>query len=178
MIDMVWAMRHRTVNSRTTPLRPTGLAPLIALMIASAGLSGCEYFQVNRQTRGNMVDPIDYSQLVPGTSTRADVTSLIGTPTTKATFDDNTWIYIGEQTQPRIGGFPQIDRQHKYTAKNAVYVSMDGHTTPSPGSEASILQQVIGNVGRYNPAGLLGGAAGQNPNGSAGGEGGAGNTLP
>ncbi len=175
-------------------MRPTGLAPLIALMIASAGLSGCEYFQVNRQTRGNMVDPIDYSQLVPGTSTRADVTSLIGTPTTKATFDDNTWIYIGEQTQPRIGGFPQIDRQqvlvlnfdgngtltglHKYTAKNAVYVSMDGHTTPSPGSEASILQQVIGNVGRYNPAGLLGGAAGQNPNGSAGGEGGAGNTLP
>ncbi len=173
-------------------MRPTRLS-LHALLIASVGLGGCQYFQANKQIRGNLVDPIDYGQLVPGTSTRADVTSLIGSPTTRATFDDNTWIYVGEQTEPAIASFPSIDRQqalvlnfdnngtlvgmHRATGKDAVRVAMDGHTTPSPGSEASFLQQVIGNVGRYNPAGLLG-PAGTNPNGSAGGGGGAGNTLP
>lgn len=151
------------------------------------------YLRPGRQTRGNMIDDVDYAQLVPGSTSRADVTSLIGTPTTKATFDDNTWIYIGEITQPVIAGFPAIDRQQvvvlnfdqggtlqsvrKLTGKQAVRVAMETRTTPSPGSEASILQQIIGNVGRYNPAGLLG-AAGNNPNGSAAGGGGVGNTLP
>ena len=173
-------------------MRPTRLVPL-AVLIASAGLAGCQYVQPTQQTRGNMVDQVDYSQLIPGTSTRADVMSLIGSPTTRATFDDNTWIYVGLRTRPTIGGFPAIERQQvlvlnfdangtlrsidRTTKKQAVQVAMDGRVTPSPGSEASILQQVIGNVGRYNPAGLLG-ANGQNPNGSAGGGGGAGNTLP
>ncbi len=174
-------------------MRPTRLVPLLVILIASGGLVGCQYFQANRQTRGNMVDPIDYGQLVPGTSTRADVTSLIGSPTTRAMFDDNTWIYVGMQTQPTIGGFPHINKQqvmvltfnnngtlqsiHRATKKDSVLVAMDGRVTPSPGSEATFLQQVIGNVGRYNPAGLLG-PAGTNPNGSAGGGGGAGNSLP
>ena len=174
-------------------MRITRLVPLLALGLACAGLPACQYFQINRQTRGNLVDPIDYGQLIPGTSTRADVTSLIGSPTTHATFDDNTWIYIGMRTQPTIGGYPRIDRQQvlvlnfdndgvlrglrRETGKNAVRVAMDGNVTPSPGSQATFLQQVIGNVGRYNPAGLLG-PSGTNPNGSAGGGGGAGNALP
>lgn len=166
-----------------------------ALALASLALASCEYLRPGRQTRGNMIDNIDYAQLQPGQSTRADVTSIIGTPTTHATFDDNTWIYIGEITQPTIAGYPSIGRQEvvvlnfdqggtlravrRLTGKDAVRVAMVSRTTPSPGSEASFLQQVIGNVGRYNPAGLLGSS--NQPggiNGSAGGQGGAGNTLP
>ena len=52
--------------------------------------------------RGNRVDADQLKELVPGTSTRADVTALIGSPTARATFDDNTWIYISEVTRPRI----------------------------------------------------------------------------
>ena len=169
------------------------LAFALAAAVAPVALGGCQYFTVARQTRGNLVDPIDYSQLVPGTSTRADAQSLLGSPTTRATFDDNTWIYVGELTQPTVGGYPHIDKQlvlvlnfdgngvlrsmTRETKKDAIRVAMDSRVTPSPGSQATFLQQVIGNVGRYNPAGLLG-ATGTNPNGSAGGEGGAGNTLP
>ncbi len=172
-------------------MRSTRLVPFAFLIVALLG--GCQYFRVNQQTRGNLVDKIDYSQLVPGTSTRADVTSLIGSPTTRATFDDNTWIYVGMRTEPTIGGFPAIDKEqvlilnfdpngtlqtiHRTTKKDMIRLAMDQRVTPSPGSEASILQQVIGNVGRYNPAGLLGGT-GSNPNGSAGGQGGQGNSLP
>ena len=157
------------------------------------------YVRPLHQSRGNLIDSIDYAQLQPGSSTRADVTSLVGTPTTRATFDDNTWIYVGEVTRPTIAGFPAVMRQevvvmnfdaggtlrtlHKYSGKDAVRVAMVTRTTPSPGSEASFLQQVIGNVGRYNPASLLGGGlggAGTDMNGQAGGggQGGTGNSLP
>lgn len=180
----------------STQRRDRALRPPLAAILAGAlalALTGCTYLLPNRQTRGILVDNIDYAQLVPGTTTRADAASLLGSPTAKATFDDNTWFYIGEITEPVVLSFPRIDRQqvvvlnfdqggtlqaiHRYTGKDAVRVAMVQRTTPSPGSEASILQQVIGNVGRYNPAGLLG-KSGSNPNGSAGGSGGAGNSLP
>ena len=52
---------------------------------------------------------------MPGTSSRADVTSLLGSPTAKATFDDNTWIYISEVTQPRVGRIQGINSQKVVT---------------------------------------------------------------
>ena len=39
---------------------------------------------------------------MPGTSTRADVTALIGSPTARATFDENSWLYVGEVTRPGV----------------------------------------------------------------------------
>ena len=187
-------MRHRTIvpEEDTVRLRASAL-PIIASAVA---LAGCQYVQASRYTRGNMAEEYEYSQLIPGTSTKADATSLLGSPTSHDTFDDNTWLYIGELTQPVIASYPAIDRQQvivlrfdgngtlralrKLTGKNAVRVAMAGGSTPSPGSEATVLQQVIGNVGRYNPAGLLGGSNSGTGglNGTAGGEGGTGNTLP
>src|SRR5215475_8513786 len=65
-------------------------------------LGGCSFFEAPPQLRGNHVDADQLKELVPGTSTRADVTALIGSPTARATFDDNTWIYISEVTRPQI----------------------------------------------------------------------------
>ncbi len=36
-------------------------------------------------------------------------------------------------------------------------IDMASGATPSPGSEASFLQQLFGNVGKFTPAGLPGG---------------------
>jgi outer membrane protein assembly factor BamE (lipoprotein component of BamABCDE complex) len=41
----------------------------------------------------------------------------------------------------------------KVTQEDAVPVSVATRTTPSPGTEASFMQQLIGNIGRYNPTG-------------------------
>ena len=65
-------------------------------------LGGCSFFEAKEQLRGNHVDADQLKELVPGTSTRADVTALIGSPTARATFDDNTWLYVSEVTRPRI----------------------------------------------------------------------------
>jgi outer membrane protein assembly factor BamE (lipoprotein component of BamABCDE complex) len=52
---------------------------------------------------------------------------------------------------------------------DAKQIAMAPGATPSPGSEASFMQQLLGNVGRFTPAGLPG-------SGSVGPT--SGNTLP
>ena len=52
------------------------LLPL--LLIGCLLLGGCSFFEATSQIRGNKVDADQLKGLVPGTSTRADVTALIG----------------------------------------------------------------------------------------------------
>ncbi len=174
-----------------------GLSPLALSGALSGTLAGCGVFSPLPTDRGQMVEREDYDKLVPGTTTRADVTSLIGSPTAKATFDDNTWFYIGEITAPVPLAHPTVQQQQvlvlnfdqggvlrslrRLDKGNAHDVAMVGRTTPSPGSDSTFLQQLIGNVGRYNPLSSLGGdtlgGGGLGSNNGAG-HGGAGNTLP
>ncbi len=131
--------------------------------------------------RGNRVDADQLKELVPGTSTRTDVTALIGSPTARATFDDNTWIYISEVTRPRIARVQGVLSQDivvlsfneqgvlqdvkQLNQEDALPVTVVARTTPSPGTEASFLQQLFGNIGRFNaaPAGPAPGPAGGAP---------------
>jgi len=165
----------------------------VLLLLLPLALSGCGLITIFDSTsvrRGSLVSPDALAELVPGTSTRADATSLLGSPTAHATFDDNTWIYIGEVTYTRIGRTPGVSKQEvvdlhfdekgtlrairKYSIKDGKQIAMAPGATPSPGSEASFMQQLLGNVGRFTPAGL----PGSNGN-SAGGSGGrSGNSLP
>lgn len=137
------------------------------------------------QVRGNKVDPESMKELTPGTSTKADVSAIIGSPTARDTFDDNTWLYISELTQQRIGRTLGELQQHvvvlsfddkavlksinQLDKEDALPVTVIARTTASPGTEASFMQQLLGNIGRFNPGGVgssLGGASG---GGSAGG---------
>ncbi len=149
------------------------------LVLPLLGLTGCgvlHIFDPTVRQRGSRVDPDALKELIPGTSSRADVQALIGSPTAKATFDDNTWIYISQLTTTRIGRTPGVRQQNvvimtfdpngtlrgitQRDKADAEPVAMAAGATPSPGSEASFLQQLFGNVGRFTPAGLPGGGAG------------------
>jgi outer membrane protein assembly factor BamE (lipoprotein component of BamABCDE complex) len=143
-------------------------------LIACLLLSSCGWLMPPPQLRGNRVDPEQMKELVPGTSTKADVTAIIGSPTASATFDDNTWLYISELTQQRIGRtLGELEQNviiltfdssgvlrdiSKRDQEDALPVTVVARTTPSPGTEASFFQQLLGNIGRFNPAG--GGAPG------------------
>lgn len=138
----------------------------IALLVA---LSACSVIAPQRTVRGNRIDEDQLKELTIGTSTRADAASLLGTPTAKAAFDDNTWLYIHEVTEPRIARTPGVLEQ------DVVVLGFDGggvlrrvkrlgrddgqpvqvvsRRTPSPGGEASFMQQLLGNIGRFSPTG-------------------------
>lgn len=139
-------------------------------MLALCGsMAACSWLLPPPQTRGNKVDPDQMKQLVIGTSTKADATALIGSPTQKATFDENTWLYITETTRTRLGQTLGVLDQTvvvlnfddrgvltgmKTVGNDAsVPVEVAGRTTPSPGTEASFMQQLLGNIGRFNALG-------------------------
>lgn len=161
-------MRVFHTSSLSRPARRVLAFVGCVTLLAAGGLSlgGCSVFQQPVQVRGNKIDPDQLKELVPGTSARKDVTALLGSPTTKATFDDNTWIYVGQRTRPIIAGtnlvitqevvqltFDQsgILRDIKSLDKaDALPVSVVARATPAPGNDSSILQQLLGNVGRYN----------------------------
>lgn len=145
------------------------LLPLMFLLAVSA----CSAIDAPHQLRGNHVDADQVKELVPGTSTRADATSLLGSPSAHGSFDDNTWIYISETTRTRVGRLPGIMAQDvtvltfdqagvlrdvkRLNQDDSRDVSVVSRATPSPGSEASFLQQLLGNVGKFSAGGTPGG---------------------
>ena len=151
------------------------VAALCRLTLAAAllgPLAGCgveDFWSYPPQVRGNKIDPDDLAQLVVGTSTQKDVTALLGSPTAKGSFDENSWIYISQVTSPVIGATQGVWSQHVYeitfddkgvlrsikkrTQDDSLPVAVVERTTPSPGTEASFMQQLRGNVGRFNPVG-------------------------
>ncbi len=162
--------------------RLTCRAVFSALLLAGpllTGLTGCDlpaFVSFPVQVRGSRVNADQLKELVPGTTTRADVTSLIGSPTAKATFDDNTWIYISQLTKPVIAGTQAVEDQRvtvltfdqagvlqnieTKTQDDAKPVAVVSRTTPSPGSEASFMQQLLGNVGKFSPVAPTGSGGG------------------
>lgn len=156
------------------------LLPVLFLL----GLSACSAIDAPHQLRGNHVDADLIKELVPGTSTRADATSLLGSPSAHGSFDDNTWIYISETTRTRVGRVPGITAQDvtmltfdqagvlrdvkHLNQDDGRDVSVVSRATPSPGSEASFMQQLLGNVGKFSTGGAPGSAR-TTPGGSGGG---------
>jgi outer membrane protein assembly factor BamE (lipoprotein component of BamABCDE complex) len=150
------------------------------LLLGCMLVGGCSVFEAQSQLRGNHVDADQLKELVPGTSTRTDVTALIGSPTARATFDDNTWIYISEVTRPRIARVQGVLSQDvlvlsfneqgvlqdmkRLNQEDALPVTVVARTTPSPGTEASFLQQLFGNIGRFN---AINPSTGSGPTGGA-----------
>jgi outer membrane protein assembly factor BamE (lipoprotein component of BamABCDE complex) len=139
------------------------------MLIACLLLSSCGWLMPPPVLRGNKVDAESLKELVPGTSTKADVSAVIGSPTARDSFDDNTWLYISEVTQERIGRtMGELDQNvvvvnfnsdgvltniHKLDKNDGLPATIIARTTPSPGTEASFMQQLLGNIGRFNPTG-------------------------
>lgn len=145
-----------------------------SLLAALGVLAGCAVFRPTPIPRGSLIEADDYNQLIPGTSTRADAVDLLGSSTTRGAFDDNTWIYISMTTYLRPIDFPGVKKQQvvvlkfnqagtldslrTLSRKDARPVAMISQVTPTPGTSINILQQILGNVGRYNPMQNLMGA--------------------
>jgi len=146
-------------------------------LLAVALLTSCGFFEAPAQLRGNKIEADRLQQLAVGTAGRADATALLGSPTVRSPFDDNVWIYVSETTQPRVGRTPAVLSQEtvvltfddqgtlrsveRKSLDDSVPVDVVSRTTPSPGTEASFLQQLLGNIGRFNSFGAASAPAGQ-----------------
>lgn len=120
-------------------------------------------------TRGHTTAMEDFKQLVVGQSGKDDVTAVLGSPTTRSSYGDETWYYI-TQKRETVGIFsPKVTEQHvtaiRFDAAGLVadigaFKKEDGKpveivrkTTPTEGHELTIMEQMLGNFGRFNAPG-------------------------
>lgn len=145
--------------------KPT-LAPLL---LAATVLAGCGIVDATKDTRGHRVDRELLAELVPGVQTRSDVTALLGSPTTTASFGEDTWYYIGGVTQNRVGRKDALIEQEVIAVHfdrsgvlqrveviektDATPIEPVARVTPTPGNEVSFLGMLLGNIGRFGGAG-------------------------
>ncbi len=117
-------------------------------------------------TRGNYVETPDLEQVQPGRHTRSDVIRLIGSPTTVAPFDDNVWYYLGQQKEKRGVLDPEIKDERVIVVAfdetglvesvrerdgDRIDIPVSDRATPTHGNDLTIMQQFLGNLGRFNP---------------------------
>jgi outer membrane protein assembly factor BamE (lipoprotein component of BamABCDE complex) len=137
--------------------------PIASAALLALALSACTG---RVDTRGNLADPEVVSQITPGESTRGTVEDLLGSPTTVATFNDSTWYYIGRRTERFAFFRPEVleqqvvaihfdqagtvDNVKLYGPEDAKEVELVERTTPTAGKELTVLQQLFGNLGRFN----------------------------
>lgn len=142
------------------PRRPAWPA---AALVAVLSIGACSPIL---DTRGYVPDAAALDQITPGGQTRADVAALLGTPSSVAPFSDDTWIYIQRKTETIAFFTPKVVEQNvvvvefdgtglvrdvrRYTLADGQVIDPVTRTTPAPGKELTLLEQLIGNIGRFN----------------------------
>jgi outer membrane protein assembly factor BamE (lipoprotein component of BamABCDE complex) len=153
---------------RTAPLALAG-----ALALSTLALGGCENTVYQR---GFAATPGSVEKLEVGAQSREDVVRLIGSPSAVATFNPNIWYYISQTqeywayTKPKISSqnviqvtfseSGRIEAIKNFDLKDAQDIQMVQRITPTSGKELTILEQVLGNVGRFTGPKQSGGTPG------------------
>lgn len=167
---MVNAAGHRRgprVDAASRRHGARGAAALLAMLLSAASLPGCSLFESPQVQRGHRVSADLIQDIKTGVHTRADVQALIGSPTSVSTFGVENWYYISAKTRQRPIRTLQIYDQETVavsfdsagvvqevrvlTAEDMRPIEMVSRTTPSPGTERSLLQELFGNIGRFGP---------------------------
>ncbi len=124
--------------------------------------------------RGNLPDQKRVATIEPGVTTKQEVSQILGTPSSVSTFSDRTWYYISRRTEQTAFFQPEVldqqvvvvgfdeggvvrDVQHLNLADSRP-VDPSTRETPSAGKELGFVEQLLGNLGKFNSAGAaLGG---------------------
>ena len=138
----------------------------IAIALAATGLGGCI---ATVDQRGNLPEPDKFAQIRPGTTTREQVVKILGTPSSTGVFNDKNWYYISRRTKQVAFFDPDVLDQQVYIVnfdatgvvrgvdhkdlKDGRDIDPAPGATPAPGRELTFLEQVLGNIGRFNKGG-------------------------
>ena len=129
-------------------------APLSIAVLAVA-LGACSP-RIHKE--GNAIDAPALEQIEPGATTKAQVQSLIGSPSSIPPFDPNTWYYISKRSEQWAFLDPFVMEEEviqvafndngvvksirKYGEKDTHDVSRVSRTTPSRGKSITVIEEV------------------------------------
>lgn len=146
--------------------KPTAFAPALFLSaLLLVALAGCT---PTLAKRGTFFEPEDIAALHVGVSTRADVLDRLGSPTQVGTFDDKTWYYVGQTTEQTAFLDPKVIERRgvvivfddagvvssltSIDPEESRSINPVSRKTPTYGHETTVIEQLLGNIGR--PGGL------------------------
>lgn len=153
-------------------IRP--LVSLLATLSGTAAIAGCS---ASVEQRGNLPNPEKISEIHAGATTKDEVAKILGTPSSVSVFNnDKSWYYISRRTAQTAFFDPDVVDQQVYVVnfddqgvvkavdhkvlQDGVEVTPVGRATPAPGRELSFLEQLIGNLGKFNSSKGGGGGGG------------------
>jgi outer membrane protein assembly factor BamE (lipoprotein component of BamABCDE complex) len=116
-------------------------------------------------THGQVLQTATIEDVRPGLATKQDIQAKLGSPTSTAAFDTSTWYYISQvrirrsffnpvTAQQRVlvlhfDGNDVLDRISMLDEDQSEEVTLVSRQTPTAGHKLSILEQLLGNVGRF-----------------------------
>lgn len=135
---------------------------LTALILGITGAAGCAPITSYSGFQAIDSNPKDVKV---GADTKSTVRGKLGSPSTTSTFDSNTWFYINQIKETVSFQRPVTTRRdvtaitfnkdsemveavHQYSLKDGKVFALNGRETPTRGRELTILEQLIGSVGR------------------------------
>ena len=127
--------------------------------------------------RGNLPNLDKLAEIHAGSTTKDEVAKILGTPSSVSVFNnDKSWYYISRRTSQTAFFEPDVLDQQVYIVNfddQGVVKAVDhkaledgkeitpvARATPAPGRELSFLEQLIGNLGKFNGSSGGGGSGG------------------
>ncbi len=135
---------------------------ILFFFLACSSIAACSPVVAQR---GNMLAEHQLENVRINEHTRSDVLRILGSPTTQSTFNPNIWYYIGQETEKRGIMDDQVtdekiisvffDKQgvvRKIEDKSGarIDVPISDDQTKTYGNELTFMQQLLGNVGKFN----------------------------
>src|SRR5262245_58669179 len=133
------------------------------------------------EQRGNLPPPEKLAEIQPGVTSKDEVIKILGSPSSVSIFNDKSWYYISRRTGQIAFFEPDLIDQQVYIVnfddtgivktvdhkgvQDARAIDPVPRATPAPGRELTFLEQVIGNVGKFNNAGSAAGGSTNGPTG-------------
>ena len=156
------ARRSGAGAARRSSGRRRGI-PALAGLAGIWLLAGCAG-EVN--THGDIVQDDRLVRIIPHQHSQRDVLAILGSPSTLSVLDGEAWYYIGDRRESLAFFKPEL------LERDTVVVSFDGsgmvtavekssvdeenkievveRETPAHGSDLSMVEQFLGNIGRFN----------------------------
>lgn len=143
------------------------LSLLLTALAGAAAISGCSPAV---EQRGNLPTEDKMAEIHAGSTTKDEVTKILGTPSSVSVFNnDKSWYYISRRTAQTAFFTPDVLDQQVYIVRfddqgvvkavdhrilaDGKEISPVARATPAPGRELSFIEQVVGNLGKFNGGG-------------------------
>ncbi len=151
------------IGRRRVAVRTQSTARFLCSLALALWLGGCAG---SIAQRGNLPDPERLQQIEIGRHGRGEVAEILGSPSTIGAFSDKRWYYISRRTSRLAFLKPEILDQRvvvvdfddegtvrsirELTADDRREIDLVDRKTPTAGQSITVVQQILGNVGRFN----------------------------